>query len=81
MSDTQIKRFLFKAGRTDKVEIFEKVLSQFESPTYLEVYLKRFDPENRNVIVLCLINSSVNVLKTIYRTFQYREDMAELILQ
>ena len=45
------------------------------------MYLKSKDPEHRNVIVLCLINSSVNVLKAIYETFKDTIDMNELILK
>ena len=33
------------------------------------------------MIVLCLINSSVNVLKAIYDTFKESIDMSELILK
>jgi hypothetical protein len=74
---------LFKAGRTDKVEIYEKVLNQFDKDRLWEfqMYLKSKDPEHRNVIVLCLINSSVNVLKAIYETFKDSIDMSELILK
>lgn len=45
------------------------------------MYLRSKDPEHRNVIVLCLVHASVNVLKAIYETFKDSVDMSELILK
>ena len=44
-------------------------------------YLKSRDPEGRNVLVLCLLNASVNVLTFLYETFKEHTDMCELILK
>jgi len=43
--------------------------------------LYKRDPEERNVIVICLVFASVDVLKAIFKTFSEEYDMKSIILK
>lgn len=45
------------------------------------MFLHKKDPEGRNVIVICLLNASNNVLEAIWEMFGEHFDVKQLILK
>ena len=67
MSETHLKKFLFKAARTNKLEIFNQFVEDIGGsvPSLLESITKK-DPEGRNFVVLCLLFASHDILSAMY---------------
>ena len=71
---------IFKACRTNKVDVFQNIFEQIGSAEHLLPYIHKKDPEGRNPIVLCLLNASPSVLEALHDTLRDQCDMNELIL-
>ena len=75
------RKQIFKACRTDKVEIVHATLEAVGSAQNLLGFMYKKDPEGRNPIVLCLVSASPNVLGALFDILKDVCDMRELILK
>ena len=64
-SDSHLKRLFFKAARINSVEILQDTIEKCESVESSYIFLAKRDPERRNVIVLCYLFASFDVLEKI----------------
>jgi hypothetical protein len=61
---------MFKAARTNKVEVFEQTMEKIGNDLQQGlVLLYKKDPEGRNALVICLVFASFDVLRAIFDTF------------
>jgi len=80
--EVEIKRLFFKAARVDKVDLFLAMFERLENnPVALSQFVMKKDPERRNLLVLCLQNSSIGVLREIREKLKHTIDVDEYILK
>ena len=81
VSESLIKKQLFKSARTDKVDLFQSTIAKVPDLSDAFSYLQKKDPEGRSVVDLCLLFSSVNVLRAIYQHFNSEFDVSSFIMR
>ena len=79
-SEVYLKRQLFKAARTNKPELWSSTVEKIGSKEDAFLYLTKKDPEGRNVIVLCFMYASVDVLKALHEDLKDDFAISDLIL-